>query len=56
VKNLKDAGKSSWSEAEKGLNKIADVLGRKRLARDIIPDDVLGVIRPIPHSHHWPER
>jgi integrase len=47
VKNLKDAGKSSWSEAEKGLNKIADVLGRKRLARDITPDDVLGVIRPI---------
>jgi len=47
VKNLKDAGKSSWSEAEKGLNKIADVLGRKRLARDISPDDVLGVIRPI---------
>jgi integrase len=47
VKNLKDAGKSSWSEAEKGLNKVADVLGRKRLARDITPDDVLGVIRPI---------
>jgi len=44
---LKDAGKSSWSEAEKGLNKIANTLGRNRPARDITPDDVLGVIRPI---------
>ena len=44
---LRDAGKSSWSEAEKGLNKIANTLGRNRLARDITPDDVLGVIRPI---------
>jgi hypothetical protein len=37
VKNLKDAGKSSWSEAEKGLDKIADMLGRYSLAKDIIP-------------------
>ncbi|MGD9724532.1 MULTISPECIES: site-specific integrase [unclassified Afipia] len=47
VKNLKAAGKSSWSEAEAGLNKIANVLGRNRLARDITPEDVLGVLRPI---------
>lgn len=47
VKNLCDAGKASWRDAEKGLNKIADVLGRNRLARDIGPDDVLGVLRPI---------
>lgn len=47
VAHLKDSGKSSWSEAEKGLNKIADTLGRNRLAREILPDDVLGVIRPI---------
>jgi integrase len=47
VQHLKDAGKPSWSEALKGLNKIADVLGRNRLARDITPEDVLGVIRPI---------
>src|SRR6266852_9172091 len=26
VKNLKDAGKSSWPEAKKGLDKIADIL------------------------------
>ena len=47
MKNLKDAGKSSWSEAEKGLDKIADMLGRYSLAKDISPDDVLGVLRPI---------
>jgi integrase len=44
---LKDAGKPSWSEAKKGLNKIADTLGRNRLARDITPEDVSAVIRPI---------
>jgi integrase len=47
IKNLKDAGKRSWQEAEASLNKVADVLGRNRLARDITPDDVLGVIRPV---------
>jgi integrase len=45
--HLKAAGKSSWREAEKGLNKIADDLGRHLLARDIVPDDVIGVLRPI---------
>jgi integrase len=29
------------------LNNAADVLGGKRLARDVTPDDVLGVLRPI---------
>lgn len=47
VQYLKDTGKASWSEAQKGLNKIADTLGRNRLARDIMPEDVLAVIRPI---------
>jgi len=47
VKSLKDAGKSSWPEVEKGLNKVVDALGRSHLARDISPDDVLGVLRPI---------
>ena len=47
VKHLRDSNKSSWSEAEKGLNKIGDKLGRNRLAREVIPDDILGVIRPI---------
>src|SRR6201996_7136275 len=44
VAYLKAAGKSSWLEAEKGLNKIADTLGRNRQAREILPDDVIGVI------------
>ena len=44
---LKDAGKPSWKETEKGLNKIADTLGRNRLAREIQPDEITGVIRPI---------
>lgn len=47
VRHLRSAGKSSWAEVEKGLNKIADTLGRNRLARDITPEDVLGVLRPI---------
>lgn len=47
VENLKESGKNSWPQAKKGLNNIADLLGRNRLARDIEPEDVLGVIRPI---------
>lgn len=44
---LKSAGKSSWRDAEKSLDKVADLIGRNRLAREITPDDVLGVLRPI---------
>jgi integrase len=47
VKSLKDAGKPSWKETEKGLNKIADTLGRNRPAREIEPEEVVEVIRPI---------
>lgn len=47
TKHLKDSEKPSWKEAEKGLNKIADLLGRHRAARDIEPDEVSDVIRPI---------
>lgn len=47
VQSLKDAGKRSWKETEKGLNKVADVLGRERPARDIEPDEITAVIRPI---------
>lgn len=47
TKHLNRSGKSSWKEAEKGLNKIADVLGRHRPARDIEPDEIADVIRPI---------
>jgi len=44
---LKAAGKPSWKETEKGLNKVADTLGRNRAARDIEPDEVTEVLRPI---------
>ena len=47
VKYLKDAEKPSWKETEKGLNKIADTLGRNRPAREIEPDEIVEVIRPI---------
>lgn len=47
VASLKAAEKPSWKETEKGLNKIADTLGRNRLAREIEPDEVTEVIRPI---------
>lgn len=44
---MEAAGKSSHKEARKGLNKIADTLGRNRLARDVEPNDVVNCIRPI---------
>jgi integrase len=47
VKYLKDESKPSWKETEKGLNKIADTLGRNRPAREIEPDEIVEVIRPI---------
>ncbi|MDE8530010.1 hypothetical protein PCJ27_28420, partial [Klebsiella pneumoniae] len=47
VAHLKASEKSSWKEAEKGLNKIADTLGRNRPARDIEPDEITDLIRPI---------
>src|SRR5689334_25339911 len=47
VQYLKEAGKPSWKETEKGLNKIADTLGRNRPAREIEPDEIVEVIRPI---------
>ena len=47
VQYLSDANKPSWKETEKGLNKIVDALGRNRLAREIEPDEITEVIRPI---------
>ncbi|MBX3428641.1 MAG: tyrosine-type recombinase/integrase [Hyphomonadaceae bacterium] len=44
---LRTSGKSSWKEARKGLTKIADTLGRDRLARDIEPDEITDILRPI---------
>ena len=47
VAYLKEGGKPSWKEAEKGLNKIADTLRRNRPARDVEPDEITAIIRPI---------
>jgi hypothetical protein len=47
VRSLKEAGKSSWPDAKASFTKVATVLGRNHLARDISPDDVLGVLRRI---------
>lgn len=47
VASLKADEKPSWKETEKGLNKIADALGRNRPARDIEPDEITDIIRPI---------
>jgi len=47
VASLTAAAKPSWKETEKGLNKIADTLGRNRLAREIESEEIVGLIRPI---------
>jgi integrase len=47
VRYLKAAGKVSWKETEKGLNRVADTLGSNRPAREIEPDEIVEVIRPI---------
>ena len=41
VASLKAAGRPSWKEAEKGLNKVANTLGRNRPARETVGDDRL---------------
>jgi integrase len=47
VAALKAAGKPSSKDTEKGLNKIAKTLGRNRLAREIEPEEIVELIRPI---------
>jgi hypothetical protein len=47
------SGKPSWKETEKGLNKIADTLGRNRLARDIESEEIVELIRPIYERGAW---
>jgi hypothetical protein len=47
VASLKAAGKSFWKEAQKGLRKIANTLGRSRLAREIESGEIVELIRPI---------
>jgi integrase len=47
VQSLKAVGKPSWSDVEQTLGKAANIVGRNLLARDISPQVVLGVLRPI---------
>jgi site-specific recombinase XerD len=47
VEHLQATGKPSWSDVERSLDAVAQTIGRNRLARDIEPDDVLDVLRPI---------
>src|SRR6516162_2290717 len=47
VEHLKSNGKMSWVEVNDRLNKILEILGRNRLAREIEPDDITEVLRPI---------
>jgi integrase len=47
VAHLKAAEKRSWRDAEKCLVRAADFIGRDRLARDVMPEEILGVLRPV---------
>lgn len=47
IDHLKSQGKMSWVDTKKSLDKITDQFGRNRLAREIEPEDVLNVLRPI---------
>lgn len=47
IEHLKASGKPSWKEAEKGFAKVARELGAHRPAREVEPEDVLAVLRPI---------
>ncbi|MDB5498762.1 MAG: integrase [Phenylobacterium sp.] len=47
VAHLKSAEKPSWSDAKKSLDNVAAILGGNRLARQVTPEEVLGVLRPI---------
>ncbi|MEC3911034.1 tyrosine-type recombinase/integrase [Sphingobium sp. CR2-8] len=44
---LKANDKPSWKDTQKGLDKIADTLGRNRLAREIEPNEITEILRPI---------
>lgn len=47
VEHLKSNNQSSSKDVEKGLNKVADTLGRNRPAREIESQEIVEVIRPI---------
>lgn len=47
VGHLKSAEKSSWPDVKQSLDKVGKILGSTRPARDIDPEEVVGVLRPI---------
>lgn len=47
VNHLRSSEKSSWQDAEASLLKVAAIVGEARPARELTPDDILGVLRPI---------
>jgi integrase len=47
VESLKAANKSSWDNVEYVLGKLADAIGRNRPAREVTPEEVVAVIRPV---------
>lgn len=47
VAHLKEQNKPSWCDYEQQLDKVADAIGRNLSARDVTPDDLLAVLRPI---------
>lgn len=47
VANLRDNGKTSWRDAEKSLQNVADVIGRDRPAREVEAGEIVEAIRPI---------
>jgi len=47
VADLRSRGKISWKETKKGLDTVADQLGRHRLAREVDEDEITEVLRPI---------
>lgn len=47
TEHLRGNNKSSWVDAQSSLMKVADCVGKDRPAREISPDDILGVLRPI---------
>ena len=47
VASLRAASKVSWRDIEKNLEHVAKAIGRSRPARDVTPEEVLAVLRPI---------
>lgn len=47
VDHLKTSDAATWDQAKKILDKVEEVLGKHRPARDIAPDEVVAAIRPI---------